>query len=132
VFPAAAIGIYLLLTGNLKHLLKLRLFSSALFFLRLPHLGIFWRSARIPRREGESAGSCGSLVNEHFLRFLNKRVPRDYDTVPLLILGFADRVAGSMECSFRKGCWKFLGAGASSARRCRAASTLICSSSCGD
>ncbi len=25
------------------------------------------------------------FVNEHFLRFLNKRVPRDYDTVPLLL-----------------------------------------------
>jgi cytochrome bd-type quinol oxidase subunit 2 len=25
------------------------------------------------------------FVNEHFLRYLNKRVPRDYDTVPLLL-----------------------------------------------
>src|SRR6202795_538887 len=33
VFPAGAILLYLLLTGNLRHLLKLRLFSSALVFL---------------------------------------------------------------------------------------------------
>src|SRR5260370_28699767 len=25
------------------------------------------------------------FVNEHFLRYLNKRVPRDYGTVPLLL-----------------------------------------------
>src|SRR5271157_5425136 len=32
VFPAGAIGLYLLLTGNLRHVLKLRLVSSALVF----------------------------------------------------------------------------------------------------
>ena len=34
VFPVGAIGLYLLLTGNLRHLLRLRLFSSTLVFLR--------------------------------------------------------------------------------------------------
>ena len=38
------------------------------------------------------------FVNEHFLRFLNKRVPRDYDTVPLLlVLGAAGLVADSVD-----------------------------------
>src|SRR5262249_15661125 len=25
------------------------------------------------------------FINEHFLRYVNKRVPRDYDTVPLIL-----------------------------------------------
>src|SRR5262250_662229 len=33
VFPAGSVGLYLLLTGNLKHLLKLRLISSSVIFL---------------------------------------------------------------------------------------------------
>src|SRR6266567_4044078 len=33
VFPAAVIGLYLILTGNLRHLLRLRLVSSSLIFL---------------------------------------------------------------------------------------------------
>jgi len=33
VFPAAVIGLYLILTGNLRHLLRLRLVSSSLVFL---------------------------------------------------------------------------------------------------
>ena len=35
VFPAAIIGLYLLLTGNLKHLLRLRLLSSFVVFLAI-------------------------------------------------------------------------------------------------
>ncbi len=85
VFPAAAIGLYLLLTGNLKHLLKLRLPSSALVFFAIAapwHL----LAERANPAQGQVRGFLWFyFVNEHFLRFLNKRVPRDYDTVPLLI-----------------------------------------------
>ena len=85
VFPAAAIGLYLLLTGNLKHLLKLRLFSSALVFFAIAapwHL----LAERANPAQGQVRGFLWFyFVNEHFLRFLNKRVPRDYDTVPLLL-----------------------------------------------
>ncbi len=35
VFPIGTIGLYLLLTGNLRHLLKLRLISSTLVFFVL-------------------------------------------------------------------------------------------------
>src|SRR6202030_3645828 len=35
VFPIGAIGLYVLLTGNLRHLLKLRLVSSTLVFLAI-------------------------------------------------------------------------------------------------
>jgi len=85
VFPAAAIGLYLLLTGNMKHLLKLRLLSSALVFFAI---AAPWHilAERANPAQGQVRGFLWFyFVNEHFLRFLNKRVPRDYDTVPLLI-----------------------------------------------
>jgi hypothetical protein len=85
VFPAAIIGIYLILTGNLKHLLRMRLISSTLVLLII---AAPWHIAAA--LENPAAGqSRGFLwfyfVNEHFLRYLGKRIPRDYDTVPLLV-----------------------------------------------
>ena len=85
IFPIAAIGLYLLLTGNLKHLFKLRLPSSALVFFAI---AAPWHilAERANPAQGQVRGFLWFyFVNEHFLRFLNKRVPRDYDTVPLLI-----------------------------------------------
>ena len=85
VFPVGAIGLYLLLTGNLRHLLKMRLASSATVFLVV---GAPWHVLAALRNPAQGAVR-GFLwfyfVNEHFLRFLNKRTPRDYDTVPLLL-----------------------------------------------
>src|SRR3989449_10881361 len=84
VFPAAAIGLYLLLTGNLKHLLNLRLPSSTLVFFAI---AAPWHilAERAHPAQGQVRGFLWFyFANEHFLRFLNKRVPRDYDTVPLL------------------------------------------------
>jgi len=85
LFPAAIIGIYLILTGNLKHLLRMRLLSSTLVLLII---AAPWHIAAAI--ENPAAGqSRGFLwfyfVNEHFLRYLGKRIPRDYDTVPLLV-----------------------------------------------
>jgi len=85
VFPAAAIGLFLLLTGNLKHLLKLRLVSSAPIFLAIAAPWHILAALANPA-QGQVRGFLWFyFVNEHFLRFLNKRVPRDYDTVPLLL-----------------------------------------------
>jgi 4-amino-4-deoxy-L-arabinose transferase-like glycosyltransferase len=85
VFPAGAIGLYLLLTGNLKHLLKLRLISSALAFLAIAAPWHILAGLENPA-QGQVRGFWWFyFVNEHILRFLNKRVPRDYDTVPLLL-----------------------------------------------
>jgi 4-amino-4-deoxy-L-arabinose transferase-like glycosyltransferase len=85
VFPAAIIGLYLLLTGNLKHLLRLRLLSSlaVLVVIAAP-----WHI--VAALENPPAGqSRGFLwfyfINEQFLRYLGKRVPPDYDTVPLVV-----------------------------------------------
>jgi 4-amino-4-deoxy-L-arabinose transferase-like glycosyltransferase len=85
VFPVGAIGLYLLLTGNLRHLLKLRLVSSALVFLAVAAPWHILAELGNPA-QGQVRGFLWFyFVNEHILRFLNKRVPRDYDTVPLLL-----------------------------------------------
>jgi 4-amino-4-deoxy-L-arabinose transferase-like glycosyltransferase len=83
VFPIGTIFIYLLLTKNLRHLLRLRLFSSFLVFLAIATPWHLLAGLRNPA-QGEARGFFWFyFVNEHFLRFLKKRFPADYDTVPL-------------------------------------------------
>ena len=85
VFPVGAIGLYLLLTGNLRHLLKLRLVSSTLVFLAIAAPWHVLAELRNPAQGNVHGFLWFYIVNEHILRFLNRRVPRDYDTVPLLL-----------------------------------------------
>ncbi|MGC2248284.1 MAG: glycosyltransferase family 39 protein [Terriglobales bacterium] len=85
VFPVGTIGLYLLLTGNLRHLLRLRLFSSTLVFFAIAAPWHILAALRNPPQGHVRGFLWFYFVNEHFLRFLNKRVPRDYDTVPLLL-----------------------------------------------
>ena len=85
VFPIGAIGLYLLLTGNLRHFLKLRLISSTLVFLLIAAPWHILAGLRNPAQGNVRGFFWFYFVNEHILRFLNKRVPRDYDTVPLLL-----------------------------------------------
>jgi len=84
VFPVAIVGLYLILTGNLQHLRKLRPVSSGLVFLAI---AVPWHVLAALRNP--NPGGHGFLwfyfINEQFLRYLNKRVPPGYDTVPLLI-----------------------------------------------
>ncbi len=83
VFPAGAIGLYLLLTGNLRHLLKLRLVSSALVFFAIAAPWHILAALRNPA-QGQARGFLWFyFINEHVMRFLGKRVPPGYDTVPL-------------------------------------------------
>ncbi len=83
VFPIGTIFIFLLITGNLRHLLKLRLVSSFLIFLIIAAPWHLLAGSRNPA-QGEARGFFWFyFVNEHFLRFLKKRYPADYDTVPL-------------------------------------------------
>ena len=85
VFPAGAIGLYLLLTGNLRHMLKLRLVSSPLVFFAIAAPWHILAAMRNPA-QGEVRGFLWFyFINEHVMRFLNKRVPPGYETVPLLI-----------------------------------------------
>jgi 4-amino-4-deoxy-L-arabinose transferase-like glycosyltransferase len=83
VFPVGAMFLFLLITGNLRHLLKLRLLSSFLVFLLIAAPWHLLAGFRNPA-QGETKGFFWFyFVNEHFLRYLNKRYPGDYDTVPI-------------------------------------------------
>jgi 4-amino-4-deoxy-L-arabinose transferase-like glycosyltransferase len=85
VFPVAVIGLYLILTGNLRHLLRMRLFSSTLIFFAVAAPWHILAAFRNPDQGAVHGFLWFYFVNEHLLRYLNKRVPRDYDTVPLVI-----------------------------------------------
>ncbi|MBV8052823.1 MAG: glycosyltransferase family 39 protein, partial [Acidobacteriaceae bacterium] len=85
VFPVAVIVLYLLLTRNLRHLLRLRLFSSTCVFLAVASPWHILAAIRNPAQGHVRGFLWFYFVNEHFLRYLNKRVPRDYDTVPLVV-----------------------------------------------
>ncbi len=85
VFPAAIIGLYLILTGNLKHLLRMRVLSSLAVLLAI---AAPWHIAAALQNPpaGQSRGFLWFyFINEQFLRYLGRRVPPDYDTVPLLV-----------------------------------------------
>jgi 4-amino-4-deoxy-L-arabinose transferase-like glycosyltransferase len=85
VFPIAAMGLYLLLTGQLRHLLKMRLVSSSLLFLAIAAPWHILAGLSNPGQGNVRGFFWFYFVNEHFLRYLDKRVPRDYGTVPLLL-----------------------------------------------
>jgi len=85
VFPVGAIGLFLLLTGSLRRLLRLRLVSSILVFLLVAAPWHILAALRNPPA-GEARGFLWFyFINEHVMRFLGKRVPPGYDTVPLLL-----------------------------------------------
>jgi 4-amino-4-deoxy-L-arabinose transferase-like glycosyltransferase len=85
VFPIGTIGLYLLLTRNLRHLAKLRIVSSTVVFLVLAAPWHVLAAIRNPA-QGQARGFLWFyFVNEHVMRFLNKRVPPGYDTVPLAL-----------------------------------------------
>ncbi len=95
VFPLAIVLIFLLLNRNMGHLRRWHPFSSLLVFLviALPwHLaaGIANPSQGNPNGAMPAPGNVHGFfwfyfINEQVLRYLNRRVPRDYDTVPLLL-----------------------------------------------
>jgi len=85
VFPLALLVGYLLLTGRLRLLSRLRpVLGTAVFLLTaLPwHLLAAWQN----RASGASRGFMWFyFVNDQINRYLNKRIPHDYDKVPLLL-----------------------------------------------
>jgi 4-amino-4-deoxy-L-arabinose transferase-like glycosyltransferase len=86
-FPAMIIFVFLLITGELRKLAKLRLFSSALVFLAV---AAPWHILAAIRNSAEPSGPQKGFLwfyfwNEQFMRYLNKRIPYDYGKVPLLI-----------------------------------------------
>lgn len=83
VFPVAIILGYLLLTGNLRKVYKMWPVSSIAVFLVIAAPWHILATVRNPP-QGESKGFFWFyFINEQVYRFLNKRIPHDYDRVPL-------------------------------------------------
>jgi 4-amino-4-deoxy-L-arabinose transferase-like glycosyltransferase len=85
VFPLGIVFSFLLLNRNLGHLKRWHPVSSLLIFLII---ALPWHIAAGIRNpsQGQVHGFFWFyFINEHLLRYLNRRVPRDYDTVPLLL-----------------------------------------------
>jgi len=85
VFPLGTIFLYLLITGNLRHILRLRLLSSTLVFLAIAAPWHILAARHNPSQGAVKGFLWFYFVNEQFLRYVNKRVPPGYDTVPLVL-----------------------------------------------
>jgi len=95
-FPAIIILAYLLITGDIRRLAQLKLLTGALLFLAI---AAPWHIAAGLANPGSLMVSTPNptqgrgffwfyFMNEHLLRYIGKRYPADYDTVPLpLFLG---------------------------------------------
>ena len=91
VFPIAFVFLYLLLTRQLPLLLKFHLIPSILTFLAIAlpwHVLAALRNPAIPLPTGLGLPAKGGwawfyLYNEHFARFLGKRIPHDYGQTPI-------------------------------------------------
>jgi 4-amino-4-deoxy-L-arabinose transferase-like glycosyltransferase len=116
VFPLAIVIIFLLVQRNLGHLRRWHPLSSLLVFLLI---ALPWHIAAgiANPSQGQVRGFFWFyFINEQVLRYLNRRVPRDYDTVPLLLfwgllvvwlapwIAFVFRALGSV----RNQAWTFL------------------------
>lgn len=85
VFPLATLFVFLLITRNLRHISKLRPISSTLVFLAIAAPWHILAAIRNPSQGAVKGFLWFYFVNEQFLRYVGKRVPPGYDTVPLLI-----------------------------------------------
>jgi 4-amino-4-deoxy-L-arabinose transferase-like glycosyltransferase len=92
-FPAIIIGAFMLVTGEIRRLFQYRLASGTLLFLLI---AAPWHIAAGMQNPGSLMAGTPSptqgrgffwfyFMNEHFLRYIGKRYPVDYDTVPLAL-----------------------------------------------
>jgi 4-amino-4-deoxy-L-arabinose transferase-like glycosyltransferase len=84
VFVGGAAILYLLLTRDFTRLYRLRLGSGLLLFLALAAPWHVLAALRYPERPAHHGFLWFYFVNEHFLRFLGRREPRDYNKLPAL------------------------------------------------
>jgi 4-amino-4-deoxy-L-arabinose transferase-like glycosyltransferase len=91
VFPIGFVLLYLAITKQLRLLLKLHLLPSTAVFLILAapwHILAALRTPAIALPPGLGLPATGGwawfyLYNEHFARFLGKRIPHDYGLTPV-------------------------------------------------
>ena len=92
-FPAIIIGVFMLVTGEIRRLFQYRLLGGTLLFLLI---AAPWHIAAGLQNPGSLMTATPSptqgrgffwfyFMNEHFLRYIGKRYPVDYDTVPLAL-----------------------------------------------
>src|SRR5271156_209695 len=87
VFPGMIVFVFLLLVGDFKKLLKMHPISGAIVFLVVASPWHILSAIRSPAQTtGPERGFLWFyFINEQFLRYINRRIPRDYDKVPLLV-----------------------------------------------
>ena len=94
VFPLLIVGVYLAATRRLDHLRRWHPVLAALAFFAIAapwHIAAGLGNPRVghpgamPAQGNVHGFFWFYFVNEHLLRYLNRRVPRDYDTVPLIL-----------------------------------------------
>jgi 4-amino-4-deoxy-L-arabinose transferase-like glycosyltransferase len=85
VFPVGIIFVYVLLIGNYRQILKLRpIFTTVVFFI----VAAPWHVLATLRNpaQGETKGFFWFyFINDQINRYLNKRIPHDYNKVPFLL-----------------------------------------------
>jgi hypothetical protein len=82
VFPCGAAFFFLLVTGEWRRWREFRLFSGLALFLAIAAPWHILAGLRNPGTADHHGFLWFYFVNEHFLRFLGKRYPRDYNKLP--------------------------------------------------
>ncbi|HZW94229.1 MAG TPA: glycosyltransferase family 39 protein [Candidatus Eremiobacteraceae bacterium] len=82
VFPGGAAFFFLLLTGEWRRWREFRLISGLALFLAIAAPWHILAGLRNPGTAEHRGFFWFYFVNEHFLRFLGKRYPRDYNKLP--------------------------------------------------
>jgi 4-amino-4-deoxy-L-arabinose transferase-like glycosyltransferase len=83
VFPLGIVLVFLFSNRNISHLRRWHPFSSLLVFLAIAAPWHIAAGIANPSQGQVQGFFWFYFVNEQVLRYLNQRIPRDYDTVPL-------------------------------------------------
>jgi 4-amino-4-deoxy-L-arabinose transferase-like glycosyltransferase len=85
VFPCGAAFLFLLVTGDWRRWKEFRLVSGLVLFLAVAAPWHILAGLRNPGTAHHPGFFWFYFVNEHFLRFLGKRYPRDYNKLPAML-----------------------------------------------
>ncbi len=124
VFPLLIVGVFLMMTRNLTHLRRWHpLLGTLIFFAIAAPWHVAAGLANPTEGHPGTLPAAGNVhgfywfyfVNEHLLRYLNRRVPRDYDTVPLALfwgllvvwmLPWSVFLPSALRCVPLRRCWR--------------------------